>query len=195
MRTVQPNHGLDTVFGALEDEVEFMPDIADRYNFEFDGLRLTCGGFLQSYNAEGGSDCGQFSDCRTAVIANTYESGRTLLIGSHPSVSHFRCATNDSREYFARLLDWAKVEPQIRISNPNVQARLQVGDRCYLWLINAAKCEQTGMVRLRDRNVAHSAWHWGRFGKRVSRRRVPALPDLDWFGTHEFPQMHELWER
>ena len=28
--TRQPNHGLDRVFGAVEDEVEFMPDIADR---------------------------------------------------------------------------------------------------------------------------------------------------------------------
>ncbi len=33
---VQPKMGLDEVFGAREEEVEFMPDIGDRIHFKFD---------------------------------------------------------------------------------------------------------------------------------------------------------------
>ncbi|MGO7690281.1 beta-galactosidase trimerization domain-containing protein, partial [Rhizobium ruizarguesonis] len=35
--TVQPNMGLDEVFGAREEDVEFMPDIGDRIHFDLDG--------------------------------------------------------------------------------------------------------------------------------------------------------------
>lgn len=159
--TVQPNLGLDKVFGAVEHEVEFMPDIADRDQFDFEGLSLTCGGFLQSYVPTSGQKKGAFGDGRLAIVENTFDQGRTLLIGSHPSVSHFRNATADSRAYFKKLLDWAGAAPQILCSNPNVQARLQQGDGRYLWLVNPTGSKQTGEISLRDSSPEHTAWHWG----------------------------------
>lgn len=159
--TVQPNLGLDTVLGAIEQEVEFMPDIADRYAFSFEGLNLTCGGFLQSYTPTTGQPKGVFTDGRTAVVENSYKLGRTLLVGSHPSVSHFRKTTSDSQTYFKKLLRWAGVTQQIESSNQYVQARLQVGDGRYLWLVNASASEQHGRVSLRDGSAEQVAWHWG----------------------------------
>ena len=52
--TVQPNNGLDAVFGAREADVEFMPDIGDRIALELDGKPVEGGGFLQAYTATTG---------------------------------------------------------------------------------------------------------------------------------------------
>lgn len=81
--TVQPNLGLDKVFGVLEEEVEFMPDIAHRDRFCFEGLNLICGGFLQSYRTTSGKAHGTFKDGRLAVVENEFGKGATLIIGSH----------------------------------------------------------------------------------------------------------------
>ncbi|MEP1208398.1 MAG: beta-galactosidase [Rhizobiaceae bacterium] len=159
--TVQPNLGLDTVFGAKEAEVEFMPDIADRDQLEFEGLTLTCGGFLQSYEPTTGTGLGQFKGGRIAVVENKFDNGRTLLIGSHVSASNFRKTTADSRAFFRKLLDWAGIVPQIEVSNRHVQARLQEGNGRFLWLINAADAEQFGHVTLSDGSLAHAMMHWG----------------------------------
>lgn len=160
--TVQPNLGLDAVFGVQEDEVEFMPDIADRYSFELEGLALTCGGFLQSYTTTTGTVKGSFGDGRHAMVENTFKEGRTLLVGTHPSVSNFRDATTDSRNFFDKILVWAGAKLQVRIDNEAVQARLQTGDARYLWLVNPTKQEQVGQVSLRDGSVELAAWHWGK---------------------------------
>ena len=52
----QPNMGLDRIFGALQDEVEFMPDLGDRIRFSFNGKPVDGGGFLQTYRAADGSE-------------------------------------------------------------------------------------------------------------------------------------------
>lgn len=159
--TVQPNLGLDGVFGAIENEVEFMPDIADRDSFSFEGLTLTCGGFLQSYTPTTGQALGTFRDGRLAIVSNNWKNGRTLLVGSHPSVSHFRKSHADSKAYFRKLLEWAEMTPQIECTNHLVQARLQEGDNRYLWLVNPSTTEQFGKVSLRDGPAKLADWHWG----------------------------------
>ena len=73
--TVQPNNGLDAVFGAREVEVEFMPDIADRSGFTYQGNRITAGGFLQAYAPTTGTPRGDFADGRLAVVENAPRQG------------------------------------------------------------------------------------------------------------------------
>ncbi len=158
--TTQPNLGLDAIFGVAEDEVEFMPDIADRDSIEFDGLNLTCGGFLQSFKPTSGKVLGRFADGRIAVVENDHGRGKTLLIGSHVSASNFRDTTADSRKYFRKVLDWSGNRPQIEITNRHVQARLQKGDRCYLWLLNSSPSRQTGHVRFPNGSPVLQNWHW-----------------------------------
>ncbi len=81
---VQPNHGLDRVFGVREHEVEFMPDIGDRIRFAYAGRSVTGGGFLQSYTLAGGTERGRFADGRLAMVEHSHGRGRTLLVGTHP---------------------------------------------------------------------------------------------------------------
>jgi len=158
--TVQPNHGLDAVFGAREVEVEFMPDIASRYGFAFEGNDITAGGFLQSYAAIGGVPRGDFRDGRLAVVEHTHGAGRTLLVGTHPSVDYHHTAAESGRRYFANVFAWTGKARRVASDNPNVQARMHEGDgRTFLWLVNATRELQAGTLNLASRGRG-GAIHW-----------------------------------
>ena len=160
--TRQPNHGLDEMFGAREAEVEFMPDIADRYRFRFDGLNLRCGGFLQSYKELGGTVLGSFEDGRAAIVENRFGQGRTLLVGSHPSASFHRDGTSDGAQYFQKALDWSGKAAQLVCSNASVQARLSEGNGRFLWIVNPTDARQRGKLQFSDGTKPVTAHvHWG----------------------------------
>ncbi|MGV8988514.1 MAG: beta-galactosidase [Cypionkella sp.] len=164
----QPNNGLDTVFGVAEDEVEFMPDIADRIELTLDGQALRGGGFLQSYRTTGATLLGQFADGRGAVTTSTYGAGRTLLIGTHISAGHFRDiegGTAGAAAWFRACVDWAGIVPAVRTGNPAVQGRLHAdGDRRFLWLINPTPEVQTVKVTVDGTALSVVAAHWGDAG-------------------------------
>ena len=155
----QPNMGLDRVFGALEHEVEFMPDIGDRIHFSFGGKPVDGGGFLQSYRPAGGQECGKFDDGRVAVIEHSYGGGRTLLVGTNPSVGYYRASSADNRQFFADVFRWSERERHVRLSNPAIFARIHKGEsNSFLWLVNPTRQDQStevsfgriGNVRLRE---------------------------------------------
>ena len=138
--TVQPNNGLDAVFGAREAEVEFMPDIANRYGFTFNDNKVTAGGFLQSYAATTGTPRGAFADGRLAVVENAHGKGRTLLVGTHPSVDYYRTSAASGRRWFADAFAWTGKAQRVAVDNPAVQVRAHEGDgRTYLWFVNATR--------------------------------------------------------
>lgn len=141
--TVQPNHGLHEVFGAVEDEVEFMPDIADRIRLRLFGAEVQGGGFLQSYRLQGGTALGTFADGRCAAVEHRHGKGRTLLVGTHPSVGYFRI---QGRGYFEGVAHWAGIEPQVAVTAPAVQARLHRGEGDFLWIVNPTRQVQAGRV-------------------------------------------------
>jgi beta-galactosidase len=144
---VQPNHGLDAVFGVREDEVEFMPDIGDRIRLSVFGAEVQGGGFLQSYHLAGGTELGRFADGRRAVVEHRHGKGRTLLVGTHPSVGYSR--TQKAAAYFRGVLDWAGVVPRVAVTTPTVLARLPRGaEGDYLWVVNSSKTPQSGQVTL-----------------------------------------------
>jgi beta-galactosidase len=141
--TVQPNYGLDRVFGAREADVEFMPDIGDRIQFSLGGKPVDGGGYLQSYTLAGGAAHGDFDDGRLAVIANGFGTGRTLLVGTHPSVAYYRTSSAANRAYFASVFKWLGNPKHVSLSNGAVQGRLQQGeDGLYLWLVNPTRQTQ-----------------------------------------------------
>ena len=104
---VQPNMGLDEVFGAREEEVEFMPDIGDRIHFKFDDMAVDGGGLLQSYRLTDGIGRGAFDGGRLAVVENRFGKGRTLLIGTNPSVAFYRTNGKANAAFFAELVKWS----------------------------------------------------------------------------------------
>jgi len=166
--TVQPHNGLDRVFGAREVDVEFMPDIADRIRFSFDGGDgITGGGFLQAYEPTTGRLLGSFADGRKAVVENSFGKGRTLLVGTHPGAAYFKSGTPENLNYFRSVFSWTGKHRHVDTGNPQVHARLHLGpDGGALWLLNQTRSPQPVTLTL---GAAHAdlkpvGSYWGDAG-------------------------------
>ncbi|WP_421726152.1 beta-galactosidase [Bauldia sp.] len=179
--TVQPNNGLDVLFGARESEVEFMPDIGDRIRFTHDGLTLTGGGFLQSYTLASGEARGAFTDGRLAMVENTHGDGRTLLIGTHPSVGYYRDEAETGRQFFARMFAFTGRTQHARADNPLIQVRIHEGDgRTYAWFLNPTRQTQSGRVVFGRGAVTPGTVHWAGDGAAFDGETF-SLPPRDAF--------------
>lgn len=177
--TVQPNNGLDAVFGVREDEVEFMPDIGDRIRFEFDGKPVKGGGFLQSYAPTSGTARGRFDDGRTAVVEHSFGAGRTLLVGTNPGIAYFKESNADNLRYFADVLTWAGRTPQVRLSNPVLQARLHEGpEGRILWVLNPSRETQQSSVTLDGGEASFGKAYWSSQGASASGSAI-TIPARD----------------
>ncbi|KJF70648.1 hypothetical protein RP75_25215 [Agrobacterium arsenijevicii] len=147
---VQPNMGLDTLFGVRQADVEFMPDIGDRIKFRFGNTAVDGSGYLQSYTLSGGNGRGDFSDGRLAV-ENSFGKGRTLLIGTNPSVAYHQTDGKANGRFFAELLEWSAATPHVTLSNRAVFARVHKGESgCFLWLVNPSRTPQTIEVSIAE---------------------------------------------
>ncbi len=159
--TVQPNFGMDELFGAKESYVEFTPDLLGDLRMTVAGNPVWGGIFMQAYQPTNGKAVGWYEDGQVAAVENSYGQGKTLLIGSmlgaghnaHPA-SGFKQAL--SAPFFASLLDWAGQGQHVVCSDPRVKARLHAGSGgTYLWVANPTR--QPVPVRL-ELNAS-----WGSF--------------------------------
>jgi len=151
--TVQPNYGLDELFGARETYVEFTPDILGDLRFTVDGLPVWGGIFMQAYEPTSGVAAGWYEDGRVAMVDHACGLGRTRLIGTMAGAGYAAHAAVGGHEpdppapFFASLLGWAGRRQHIASSEPRVQARLQQGPGgAYLWVANPTR--QPHPVRL-----------------------------------------------
>lgn len=159
--TVQPHNGLDAVFGARETEVEFMPDIADRYHFEWAGNTITAGGYLQSYSPTTGTALGRFTDGRIALVENTFGKGRTLLAGTHPGATYFRQSNKENLRWFADAFAWTGRTRHVETGNRTVHSRLHTGPTGgALWLVNESREPQQVTVALDPHHELRPAGTW-----------------------------------
>jgi beta-galactosidase len=120
--TVQPNLGLDALFGAREAYAEFTPDLLHDLAFTWQGATVPGGLFLQIYAPSSGTAAGVFAGDgagpaagEVAVVEHAYERGRTLLVGTFPGYGHYHRPGPGSRRFFGALLDWAGVRPNVRV--------------------------------------------------------------------------------
>ena len=75
--TVQPNYGLNEVFGARENYVEFMPDIREQMMLEVKDLKIYGRYFRQDYDLQGGTAAGHYEDGKLAAVEHQFGKGRT----------------------------------------------------------------------------------------------------------------------
>ncbi|MDQ2945151.1 MAG: beta-galactosidase trimerization domain-containing protein, partial [Acidobacteriota bacterium] len=149
--TVQPNLGLDRVFGAIEHYVEFTPDLLDNLTLNVQGQSISGRYFLQDYEVKGGKAAGHYANGRIAAVENHYGKGRTLLIGTFPGAGYALHHSPGSKAFFAGLLKFANVEPKVRRDNESVQVRLHVGaGGTYLWALNPSRKEASVTISLAD---------------------------------------------
>jgi beta-galactosidase len=146
---IQPNLGLDQLFGARETYVQFTPDLLTKLTLTVKGTEIGGQYFLQEYKPAGGQAVGQYANGHSAAVENTFGAGKTLLIGSFPGGAYFRSHAPHTREFFAGLLAWAGVPQQVRSSDPEVKARLHRGPGgAYLWVVNPTRTARSVKISL-----------------------------------------------
>ena len=175
--TVQPNNGLDAVFGVREDEVEFMPDLGDRISFDFNGKTVRGGGFLQSYKLTTGRERGTFDGGRLAVVENTHGKGRTLLVGTHPGIAYFKRSNAENLRYFAEVFAWTGRTQHVVTGNAKIHARLHKGpEGRVLWLLNSTREPQSATVAVDGKPAVFGAAYWSEPGASASEANVTIPP-------------------
>jgi beta-galactosidase len=138
--TVQPNLGLDELFGARESYVEFTPDILDGLRLRVRGAEIYGRYFLQTYTPAGGAAAGNYADGRVAAVEHSFGKGKALLIGTFPGAGYYLHHAPAQKAFFAELLDWAKISPRLRSGAPGSQARLHTGaGGIYLYVVNPGR--------------------------------------------------------
>ena len=146
---VQPNLGLDRLFGASEKYVEFTPDLLERLTLQVRGSRINGRFFLQEYAPTDGRVVGTFDNGAAAAVENDFGKGKTLLIGTFPGAGYYRHHARETRSFFAGLLEWGNVAQRVRSSDPDVKARLHEGaGGKYLWVVNPTRSAREVTIRL-----------------------------------------------
>ena len=160
--TVQPNLGLDALFGAREKYVEFDPDLSEQMTLEVKGSKVYGRYFRQDYDLLGGKAAGQYSNGSTAAVENSFGQGRTLLMGSFPGAGYYLHHGAATRELFAGILKAAGVTPQIIVDDFTVQARLHQGEGgTHLWVTNPTRTPKKVTVTLATGEFKSAEDVWG----------------------------------
>jgi beta-galactosidase len=161
LNTVQPGLGLAEVFGVEQAEIELMPDILDDIPFTINGNACHGSGYLQTYLLKGAIGCGNFEDGIIAAT-NTYGKGKTLLLGTFPSVRYFDHSDTSVLVFFERLLSDFGISKGIScaVREGDIHVRQhQNGDSNYLWVLNTGDVD--GEVSISDEKplrVGHIYW-------------------------------------
>ncbi len=162
--TVQPNFGLDELFGARENYVEFDPDLSDQLTFEVKGSKVYGRYFRQDYELHGGTAAGQYANGNTAAVEHAFGQGKTLLIGSFLGAGYYLHHGAATKELFAGLLKWAGVTQQVSVDDAAVQARLHRdagGGAAVLWVTNPTRTAKTVKITLAGGGFQSAEDVWG----------------------------------
>jgi beta-galactosidase len=160
--TVQPNFGLDQLFGAREKYVEFDPDISDQMTLDIRGQKIYGRYFRQDYDLTGGKAIGHWPNGNTAAVENTAGSGKALLIGTFPSAGYYLHHAKETKALLNMLLQWGGVVQQVAISDTSLQARLHEGaSGAHLWVTNPSRTDKEVTVTLGDRSFSRAEDVWG----------------------------------
>jgi beta-galactosidase len=173
--TKQPNYGLDQMFGAREQYVEFTPDLLDKLLFDVNGHSIYGRYFLQEFETVGGRPVGHYQNGHAAAVDHQYDKGRTLLIGTFPGAGYYLHHAPESKAFFVDLLKLANIQQQVRTDTAEIQARLHTGPGGnYLWITNPTRSPKTTTVWVNgDSPKFHSAADiWEERAVSVNNRQI-----------------------
>jgi len=179
---VQPNFGLDKLFGARESYVEFVPDLLDDLRFNLSGTQVWGGIFLQAYTPTTGTPVGWYAGGQVAAVDNVYGKGRTRLIGTMAGAGHGAHPADSSAAFYADLLGFAGKSQHITCTDPHIKARLHTGDGgTYLWVSNPTRQDRPVRLVLSDAfaSFASSTTLWGADAEASGRTVTLTAPARD----------------
>lgn len=178
---VQPNYGLDQLFGLKQDEVEFMPDISDNIIFELDGKEAKGGLFLQSYIPTTGKIRGKYTDGRTAVVEHTFGKGKAILVGTFPSEGYNRSKDKNTKDFFRDIFAWSGSDQLCLVNGLHIRVRLQDGENGkFIWILNPHHEAAMAEINVSQQfgNIAVDKVLWGNFNNPINNNKfsieVPA---------------------
>jgi beta-galactosidase len=142
----QPNLGLQEVFGAAEDDVDFTPDLLENLTLQMGNHKLGGRYFKQTYRLTTGKAIGQYSDGSVAAVENHFGKGRTVLIGTFPGAAYFKKPNAEARALFQSLLPQKQ---RVTVSDPVVAARMHEGaGGQFLWVVNPTRQEKSISIQM-----------------------------------------------
>lgn len=154
---IQPNLGLDELFGARESCVEFTPDLLDDLEMNVLGAFTWGGTYLQSYTPTTGTAVGWYRDGRVAAVQNDYGEGRTLLMGTMPGRGYTVHDGDRCGRFFRELLAFSGKTQLVERTDPRIRVRVHDGDGgAYLCVANPKR--QDIPVRI----TVNGAWEFSR---------------------------------
>jgi beta-galactosidase len=163
--TRQPNLGLDEVFGALQEHVEFTPDLLPNERVDIGtGPIAGSAAYLQVYSERGGTASGWDSEGRIVAVDHAYGDGTTRLIGTSVGIAYNLHPDKETGQFFESILRWANVAPLVRTSDARLTARLHEGESgTFLWVTNPTHDDITATVTLRPEraSIRDIRLHWG----------------------------------
>ncbi|MDI6827659.1 MAG: beta-galactosidase [Armatimonadota bacterium] len=136
-----PGMGLDEVFGAIEDEMEYVPTLtqggAAPPAIVWDSMRINCSVYQEKLIPTTGEVVARFDDGSVAVVDNSFGKGKARLIGTFPGVTYFRTLDHEPELLIRDALRYAGVRPLIQPLDTFIKARIQRGPSGdFLWVLN-----------------------------------------------------------
>ena len=181
--SVQPNYGLDELFGARQSYVEFTPDLLDNLKLHVQGHELHGRYFLQEFAAKDGEPAGQYSNGHTAAVLHPFGKGRTLLIGTFPGAGYYLHHSPEAKAFFAGLLQLAGVQQQLKTNTAGIQARLHTGPGgTHLWIVNPGRTGADVTVSVTSPEIHFTAGVdvWGKQPVSIKNGQIAVtVPPLD----------------
>lgn len=180
---IQPNLGLHEVFGAVQVNVEFMPDISDNLTFEYQGAERKGALYQQTFQTTTASVTGTYKDGSAAIVENQYGAGKIMLIGTFPSAAYYRTSDASNKQLFKDIFAWTGKEQMVRADNELIQVRLHDGDGGkFVWIINSSNVEIHTKVHISDHfsSVSETKKLWGQYAPSMNGNWIYAqLPAKD----------------
>jgi len=148
-----PGLGLDELFGAVEEEVEYVPnqrpDSAKTTVISHRAGTVACALYQEKLRPTTGREVGWFADGAVGIVESDFGRGRARLIGTFPGLSYLRGGDPSAADLIRDALSYAGVRPAVAVSEPEVMARLHSGPTgTFLWIVNTQWAEKDVEVRL-----------------------------------------------
>ncbi|MDR3121488.1 MAG: beta-galactosidase [Clostridiales bacterium] len=160
---VQPNLGLDALFGVRQETVEFTPDLLGDFSFALHGDRIFGAEYLQTYAPDGAAPIARLDDGRIFATRNTYGKGTAILIGTCVSKGYSDHPASRSGAALEEIFGGMGFLRRVVSDNNEVVVRIQAPragtcgksdgaggrERFFLWLMNPTRRPQNIRFELR----------------------------------------------
>ncbi|MDR1536586.1 MAG: beta-galactosidase [Clostridiales bacterium] len=134
---IQPNSGLDEVFGVLQEYVEFTPDLLMDFSFDYNGRKVYGSEYIQTYRLTGAKHRAKMDGGRIIAAENSYGEGSATLIGTCLSKGSFDHQDSEAGSLIEGIFKEKGLEKHVEVDCNEVKVRLhKLENRLFAWVLN-----------------------------------------------------------